>query len=417
MSFPIEYQSESPNYWVVLSHKKIEISSKQYILIFTSHKNENKSQIILMVYKPFEIDRKNEEKEKEKEREKEKEKKTYFCVVETKMTKKKADSVLLLIENNTSTFEYSKDDDHFLLSLGLQDFVLENKNLLHIDQYYETIVIEEKFKEYQNQIEFLLNENKQMKSEFAKNTTKFEETIEHLSQENKKLKIENKDLKEKVNNKKKKKEKEKEKEIKKDGVNNFLRGSMILDTEKENHLGYCKTLQKWLQNRGFNSNLKLRYSTDIHGWSNRVFHNKCDKKGKSLTLIKLKNGSLFGGYADGDWWSPPRSGTFFNTQNQNSFIFSLRSKNNNRKPLIFKRRLRQGSFELTTNKDYGPIWGGGKGYDLLLNFDEPASCFSALGYSYWSDEILSQQNQSTTNYLSGTTGFWEFQSIEVFCEF
>ncbi|KAJ3452644.1 hypothetical protein M0812_04418 [Anaeramoeba flamelloides] len=410
MSFPIEYLPEQTKEWIFLLHKKIEISSAQYILVFTEHKNENKSQIILITYKPFKIEEGEREKEKEREQEQEKEeskksttkKKTYSCVVETKMTKKKVDSVFKQIENNTSVFEYSKGEDNFILSLGLQDFLLEKKPLPYVDQYYETLAIEEKFKEYENKIAQLTNEKKQMQVEFEKRTKELQETIEELMNKNKKLLIELGDPKEK--------EKEKEKV-----TVNFLEESKILLKEKENHLKYRTKLQKWLLDAGFDANLKLRYSTRKHGWSNRVFHNKCDRKGKSLTLIKLKNGSLFGGYADHEWWSPQRSGRYYNTPNQKSFIFSLRSKNNNRKPFIFKRRITNNSYDLTSNSNYGPIWGGGKGYDLLLNLADQDNCFSSLGSCYWSDSAkLTKKNHSS--FLAGTDDGWEFGSIEVFCE-
>ncbi|KAJ3447210.1 pep-cterm sorting domain-containing protein [Anaeramoeba flamelloides] len=412
MSFPIEYLPEQTQEWIFLLHKKIEISSKHYILIFTAHKNENKSQIILLSYLPFKIEKEKEkekeiEKEKEKEKEKEEEKKsttekkTYSCDVETKMTKKKVDSVFKQIENNTSAFEYSEDDDHFVLSLGLQDFILEKKTLPYVDQYYETLVVEEKYKEYENKIEQLTNEKKQMQIDFQKRTKELQETIEELTNKNKKLLIELGDLK--------------EKEEKENVTVNFLEESKILLKEKENHQKYRTKLQKWLGEAGFNANLKLRYSTRKHGWSNRVFHKKCDRKGRSLTLIKLKNGSLFGGYAEGEWWSPQGSGKFHNSTNQKSFIFSLRSKNSNRKSFIFKRRISNNTFEMTSNKNYGPIWGGGKGYDLLLNLEAQDNCFSSLGACYWSDSAkLTKKNHSS--FLAGTDDDWEFGSIEIFCE-
>ena len=40
----------------------------------------------------------------------------------------------------------------------------------------------------------------------------------------------------------------------------------------------------------------LRGSVD--GFSNQVFHNKCDNKGKIICIVKDTNGKIFGAYTD-----------------------------------------------------------------------------------------------------------------------
>ncbi len=45
--------------------------------------------------------------------------------------------------------------------------------------------------------------------------------------------------------------------------------------------------------------LLLRGSVD--GFSSQVFHQKCDKKGKMMCIVKDTNGKIFGGYTELDF--------------------------------------------------------------------------------------------------------------------
>lgn len=39
------------------------------------------------------------------------------------------------------------------------------------------------------------------------------------------------------------------------------------------------------------------------GYSANDFHNKCDNKGKTLTIVRSERGNIFGGFADCEWTS------------------------------------------------------------------------------------------------------------------
>jgi BTB/POZ domain-containing protein KCTD9 len=45
------------------------------------------------------------------------------------------------------------------------------------------------------------------------------------------------------------------------------------------------------------------------GWTARDFHSKCDGKGATLTLVRSKEGYVFGGYTAVPWTSPSDYGT------------------------------------------------------------------------------------------------------------
>ena len=45
---------------------------------------------------------------------------------------------------------------------------------------------------------------------------------------------------------------------------------------------------------------KLCYRASTHGWSSRTFHNRCDGKPHTVTIIRTKQ-YVFGGYTDIAW--------------------------------------------------------------------------------------------------------------------
>jgi len=82
---------------------------------------------------------------------------------------------------------------------------------------------------------------------------------------------------------------------------NFTCESQIIDVRQ------CKILKSWLPNSN-SFNLKLLYRASVDGKSPQIFHNKCDGKGATLTIIKCKfdgavSSSVLGGFIDQSWHS------------------------------------------------------------------------------------------------------------------
>ncbi|KAJ6255259.1 hypothetical protein M0813_11579 [Anaeramoeba flamelloides] len=194
----------------------------------------------------------------------------------------------------------------------------------------------------------------------------------------------------------------------------FLEESEIL--QKENNPKFNQILEKWIKEAGCNLNLKRRFNSRTDGWKYQSFHQKCDNKGKSILLIKLKNKSLFGGFAAIDWDTTNR----YKRSNRNkSFIFSLISLDPN-----FKEPLKMPIFhndtknnEIYCNRNMGPIFGGG--HDLCLGFNDRnmneyngsylgGTYKPPFGYKYGSIEAK--------NFLAGSGSDWDISQIEIFCE-
>ncbi len=62
---------------------------------------------------------------------------------------------------------------------------------------------------------------------------------------------------------------------------------MATDEEKENLINFLDSS---------NFSTELLYQASLHGLANEIFHNRCDYKGSTVSLFKLKNGTCIGGY-------------------------------------------------------------------------------------------------------------------------
>lgn len=108
----------------------------------------------------------------------------------------------------------------------------------------------------------------------------------------------------------------------------------------------------------------LCYRRSDDGPSASTFHNKCNDKGPTVTVITLSTGKKIGGYAAASWAGQGYRG------NSTNFLFSL---TNNYKHSWY----RYGYYQYNHN-GYGPTWGGG--HDFYTNLLSSSYC--NIGYSY-----------------------------------
>ena len=72
-------------------------------------------------------------------------------------------------------------------------------------------------------------------------------------------------------------------------------------------------------------NLELLYRGSINGFKVKDFHDRCDDKGPTLTVLKSQiNGKIIGGFASVSWKSPVTAG--IHVSDDKSFIFSITDK-------------------------------------------------------------------------------------------
>jgi TLD len=48
----------------------------------------------------------------------------------------------------------------------------------------------------------------------------------------------------------------------------------------------------------------MLYRGSEHGWKIKDFHSRCDNKGPTISLFKIKDGDCIGGYTKVEWQSP-----------------------------------------------------------------------------------------------------------------
>ncbi len=107
---------------------------------------------------------------------------------------------------------------------------------------------------------------------------------------------------------------------------------------------------------GFN----LLYRASRDGYSSAAFHSKCDDKGATIVIAKVKNSEqIIGGYNPLYWYS---SYTYLSTRD--SFIFSFSDKNNLQSAKVGYSNGINSVGGYTTN---GPVFGGNSGCHLAVS--------------------------------------------------
>ncbi|CAB4424716.1 unnamed protein product [Rhizophagus irregularis] len=95
---------------------------------------------------------------------------------------------------------------------------------------------------------------------------------------------------------------------------------------------------------------KLIYRASIDGAAAEVFHKKCDNKGATIVVAKVKNSNhIFGGYSPLDW---DLSNSYKSTLD--SFIFTFTNKNNVKTAEV---GYSNGQISIGCYRSYGPIFG------------------------------------------------------------
>jgi len=130
-----------------------------------------------------------------------------------------------------------------------------------------------------------------------------------------------------------------------------------------------------------NIEFKLIYKMSKDGESN-IFHEKCDNKGPTLCLYKIKDKDIrFGGFTSVSWDN--KSGE---KRDENAFIFSINSKK------MFKSTKYESSIFCSSN--YGPFFGGNSSTSYAeLWYDSKNCC------GFYNNKIYKDLNKDCTQGL------------------
>jgi len=128
---------------------------------------------------------------------------------------------------------------------------------------------------------------------------------------------------------------------------------------------YVKVLSSWIPS--FEKKWGLIYQATKDGFDENQFHQKCNNKGPTVSVICSTEGYLFGGYISVSWTGPINSYTY----DSNAFLFLLKNAHGS-----LPTKFEVSTPSTAVYNEYGPTFGSG--HDIYLN---------------------SYANQNNTNYI------------------
>ncbi len=113
----------------------------------------------------------------------------------------------------------------------------------------------------------------------------------------------------------------------------------------------------------------MLYRGSDHGWNFKDFHSRCDNKGPTISLFKIKDGDVIGGYSTAQWYSVS-PGKFVG--DSDAMLFNLSCQRH------FPNYGTGKEIECSTYQ--GPCYGGGE-LRAWPPFDGQGKCDSLAGWS------------------------------------
>jgi hypothetical protein len=151
----------------------------------------------------------------------------------------------------------------------------------------------------------------------------------------------------------------------------------------------CDWILKRMKNEGKKVQMTLLYKLTSHGDSASTFHNYCNNKGYTLSLIRNTKGYRCGGFTTQSWSS---SGNY--RTDQNAFLFSLEYKE--------YYTTYDGQNAIYDNSSYGPTFGSGHDLYISNSCSQNSSSYCNFPHGY---------SGTKSRCLSG--GFYNFKVNEI----
>ena len=240
----------------------------------------------------------------------------------------------------------------------------QKKDIFNLKGKYKNLEIKIKnLEQHKNNVQHKKEEsNKNLEEEKNKVQIKKEENEKTSEEEKNKVQIKKEENdknseEEKKNGYTKKEENDKNSEEEKENVHN-QKGkekldSIIINNDDEK----VKVIKEWINpNKNISFELLFRKNKD----GPKEFHNKCDNKGPTLTLIETDKGKKFGGYTPINWGTNINDSE--NITDEITFLFSL----NSMKKYI---KCDKGN-SIYSHKIRGPSFGSGVDLYIYNNLNE-----------------------------------------------
>ena len=135
--------------------------------------------------------------------------------------------------------------------------------------------------------------------------------------------------------------------------------------------------------------MELIYRASRDGDSSKNFHNMCDGKSNTLTVIKTSVGKRFGGFSQGKWESEQKY-----ISDEKAFLFSIDEKE------FYFIKKDQSEFALFCNKNNGPAFGKGPDFLISSNCRNNSSFIKQESFDYKgkTDTLVGKQKFSAIDY-------------------
>ena len=179
---------------------------------------------------------------------------------------------------------------------------------------------------------------------------------------------------------------------KEDGINPFLDSiktfGELTSNKFDSEIDFNENLiNSWLNNRKFKTELLYRKSRD--GSTPNDFHDKCDNKGITITIIETSKGKKFGGYTELSWDKSNSS-----KKDKSIFIFSFNKKIKNES---------NNNFSIYCAQDEGPMFDLGS---MKVGFKK------TLDKGKFMNQLL-YANQYYLNLLTDGEENWDEKELEL----
>lgn len=202
----------------------------------------------------------------------------------------------------------------------------------------------------------------------------------------------------------------------------LLFGSTILGLHEE--MNFIDLLAKDKNKNLKNCSIQLLYRASENDFSTKSFHELCDGKAPTFTIMETGFGNVFGGYTEGKWASTDHDWV----SDENAFLFLIRSNDKKRAskcPMIFNCT-RTNFAILNKGTSFGPNFGSGADVCIIdkcnqeyvfeadeSNRQQMSYCYNSNTYDVGGDlEILSGGNANAK--LNDRTIFFRVVEYEVF---
>ena len=189
----------------------------------------------------------------------------------------------------------------------------------------------------------------------------------------------------------------------------LLRFKEHIQTTKEDYLKLEELHYKQRRSKppggGFQEQSESNIPIAVQYCGPQVFHEKCDKKGPTMLLVKLKDGHIFGGYNPLHWES-----RFGYQKTSDSFLFSV-TDGKGRRPQKCPIKLSKSKFAIKQNEQqYSPGFGEANTADLFIAFKNLENSYSMLGNVY---KCPTSYKDSAETFLAGSKTDWDIEEVEV----